>query len=153
MKRSLKRRIQEHFTYKGFGFPVLLVRVPMVWARSCWTPDVDFNSLSDRLLQTVARKPSRLTGAEIRFIRHSFSMTLQEFSRRFGVTHPAVLKWERSGGRATVMSWAVEKDIRLEILRTISRAKPSQFLEAYGELSKVPAKRHERIRIDVLQPA
>jgi len=128
--RMLERKCQEFFVYEGFGFPVVLLNVPMVRVRGEWTLDVDYNDLSRRLLEALARKPARLSGNEVRFTRHSLSMTLEHFAARFGVTHPAVIKWERAGNRSTSMSWAVEKDIRLEILRSLSRVKPSQFVEA-----------------------
>ncbi|MBI2930985.1 MAG: hypothetical protein HYY16_04990 [Planctomycetes bacterium] len=64
----------------------------MVRVRGEWTPNVDYNELSWRLLKALAEKPSRLTGDEVRCIRHSLSMTLEQFAQPFGVTHPAVLK-------------------------------------------------------------
>ena len=153
MNKTLDRKRQEMFVYEGFGFPVVLMHVPMVHVRGAWTPDVDFNKLSDRLLEALARKPARLTGNEVRFIRHSVSMTLVQFARRFGVTHPAVIKWERSCNRPTVMTWAVEKDIRLEILRSRSELEPKEFMAAYAELEEEAAARPERIRLEVSQMA
>ena len=43
-------------------------------------------------------------------------MTLQEFAKRFCVSHVAVIKWERANRVATAMNWTTEKDIRLFIL-------------------------------------
>ncbi len=153
MARMLERKVLDRSVYDGFGFPVVLVQVPMVRVRGEWTPDVNMDVLSRRVLRAVAEKPVRLTGAEVRFVRHSVSMTLEEFASRFGVTHPAVLKWERSGNHPTAMSWAIEKDIRLEILRSFAGIKPSEFLDAYRVFAKKPVKRSERIRIDLLQIA
>ena len=151
--KTMERRIQSRFTYRGFGFPLLLRQVPMVRVRGTWTPDVNYNALAIRVLRAIAMKPARLIGAEIRLIRDFFSMTLQKFARRFGVTHPAVLKWEGAGTRTTSMSWAIEKDIRLEVLRRVSRPKGSSFLRAYEELMEIPPSRHEPLRIIGWQPA
>lgn len=153
MSARLERKTQDEFVYEGFGFPVLLLHVPMVRVRGAWIPDVDLNDLSKSLLAALPEKPTRLTGCEVRFIRHSLSMTLEDFARRFDVTHPAVIKWERSGNQPTSMSWALEKDIRLEVAKLTSPKKPSKFLETYRELARIPAKRAERVRIDLLQPA
>ncbi|MBI4566686.1 MAG: hypothetical protein HY716_18570 [Planctomycetes bacterium] len=153
MNKVLDRKRQEMLVYEGFGFPVVLVHVPMVRVRGAWTPDVDYNKLTNRLLKALARKPARLTGNEVRFIRHSVSMTLEQFARRFGVTHPAVIKWERAGNRPTVMAWAVEKDIRLEILRSRSDLEPKEFMSAYADLRDEAAARPERIRLEVSQTA
>jgi DNA-binding transcriptional regulator YiaG len=153
MARTLERKVLDRFVYEGFGFPVVLVQVPMVRVRREWTPDVNFDALSKRLLKAVAEKLARLTGAEVRFVRHSLSMTLEEFASRFGVTHPAVLKWEGCGNHPTAMSWAIEKDIRLEILRSFARLKPSEFLDAYRDFAKKPARKRGRIRIELPQTA
>jgi DNA-binding transcriptional regulator YiaG len=151
MSKVLERKSQDMFVYGGFGFPVALLNVPMVRVRGPWTPDVNFNALSRPLLDALAKKPARLTGHEIRFIRHSLSMTLQQFARRFGVTHPAVIKWESARNRPTVMAWAVEKDIRLEALRSSAGVLPSGFLKAYQALKDTPAARPVRVRLDVMK--
>lgn len=153
MRWILERKRQETFVYEGFGFPVVLVNVPMVRVRDAWTPDVNLNKLSDRLLEALARKPARLTGNEVRFIRHSLSMTLEQLARRLCVTHPAVIKWERAENRPTVMAWAIEKDLRLEILRTRSGFEPREFLEAYTKLEEQAIGRPERVRLEVSQTA
>jgi len=125
----------------------------MVRVRNAWTPDVNLNKLSDQLLEALARKPARLTGNEVRFIRHSLSMTLEQLAQRLGVTHPAVIKWERAGNRPTVMAWAIEKDLRLEILRTRLRFGPREFLQAYTRLEEEAIGRPERVRLEVSQTA
>lgn len=151
MNTVLERRHRDLFVYEGFGFPVALLHVPMVRVRGTWTPDVDFNILSGRLLEALARKPARLTGNEVSFIRQSLTMTLDQFAQRFGVTHPAVIKWERSGNRPTAMTWAIEKDIRLETLRSRSKLKPREFMAAYTDLEVEAAAPPKRIRIEVSQ--
>ncbi len=147
MSRQLERKRQSVFEYHGFGFPVVLSNVPMVQVRGVWTPDVNFNELEKKLLAALACKPVRLTGNEVRFIRHSLSMTLEQFAERFGVTHPAVLKWEAAKNRPTKMTWAVEKDIRLEILSSLSSVRPSRFVEVYEDLNKEPSSKPERVRL------
>ncbi len=153
MTDGVERKRLDSFLYEGFGPPVVLLNVPMVRVRGAWTPDVDYNQLSRQLLAALASKPARLTGNEIHFIRHALAMTLERFARRFGVTHPAVIKWERQGNRPTAMTWAVEKDIRLEALRSLSEVKPARFLKAYGALAERPAARVARVCLDLLKPA
>jgi hypothetical protein len=133
--RKLERRLARAVIYGGFGFPVELRNVSMVLVRGTWTPDLDMNRLTDLVLRALAQKPARLTGNEIRFIRLSWSMTLQNFADRFSVTHPAVLKWEGTRDEATAMAWATEKDIRLELLRRAG-IKPAEFLDAYGTFAR-----------------
>lgn len=145
----MERKIQAEFLYEGFGFPVVLKHVPMVRVRGAWTPDINFNVLSDRLMEALAMKKTRLTGSEIRFFRNARSMTLQQFAHRFGVTHPAVLKWERAGNQPTAMNWATEKDIRLEMLSACARQDPIRFHESYCALEVTPSDRSVRLRLEV----
>ena len=87
-------KIQKEFIDTGFGFAVRLKNVPMIKVRGTWTPKINYNHLAEAVLHSLAFKSARLTGAEIKFIRTHFDMTLQEFAKRFCVTHVAVLKWE-----------------------------------------------------------
>lgn len=152
MATNVERTRLDSFQYDGLGPPVLLRNVPMVRVRGVWTPDVDYNQLSRRLLAALVDKRARLTGDEVRFIRHTLALTLEQFARRFGVTHPAVMKWERQGNRPTAMAWAVEKDIRLEALRSLSDVQPARFLEAYSTLAEKPSEKENPVVLD-LQPA
>ena len=153
MIQKLERKRQHAFVYEGFGFPVILVNVPMVRSLGVWTPDVDYRKLARDVLRALALHPARLTGQEIRFIRHSMDMTLEQFAHRFGVTHPAVVHWEQCGRRPTRMTWALEKDIRLEIMRSQPAPSATRFVEAYTELAEARPNKAAPVRVDGLQPA
>ncbi len=109
----MKKKTVAQFIDYGFGFPVRLLNVPMIFVHGVWTPHVNYNHLAKEVLRLICIKEARLTGDEVAFIRSFFDMTLQQFAARFAVTHPGVLKWEKSENRPTGMSWAIEKDIRL----------------------------------------
>ena len=148
MSKMLKQAVKQGaYVYRGFGFPVVLMGVPMVKAMGVLTPDIKLNALELELRVLLANKPSRLTGAEVRFLRQSYNLTLQQFAERFGVTHPAVIKWERARQKPSGMAWATEKDIRLYVLEQ-QKAKPEQFVTAYRKLEKEPTARPGRITID-----
>jgi len=153
MVQKLERKRQPSFTYEGFGFPVILLDAPMVRSLGAWTPDVDYRKLTRNVLRLLALHPARLTGREIRFIRHSMDMTLEEFARRFGVTHPAVVQWEQCGGRPTRMAWALEKDIRLEIIRSQLAPSATRFVQAYKDLAEARPNKPAPVRIGDLEPA
>jgi hypothetical protein len=133
----METKIQKEFIDSGFGFPVKLLNVPMVKVRGVWTPKLNYNGLADAVLFALASKESRLDGSEIKFIRTHFEMTLQEFAKRFSVSHVAVLKWEKTKNHPTTMNWATEKDIRLFIIDKL-RANPTQLAKLYGELATIP---------------
>ena len=147
----MKRKVQKVYEDHGFGFRVTLLNVPMIEVRGEWVPDVNQKRLQTSVLDALCVKPARLTGHEVRFIRHCFEMTLEEFGRRFYVTHPAVKKWEGKGSHPTGMMWATEKDIRLYILSKHSAHKNNfkAFVEAYLNLEHEQSGEKHPLKVDV----
>ena len=123
------------------------MNVPMIKVRGHWTPKVNYNELATVVLRALAHKESRLTGNEIKFIRTHFEMTLQEFAKRFCVSHVGVMKWEKTKNHATAMNWMTEKDIRLFVLTRLA-AKAKEFAKLYEELQALPAGKSEPIHLD-----
>jgi transcriptional regulator with XRE-family HTH domain len=109
----MKEERVEKFVYEGFGFPVILLNVPMKKFRGVEVPDINYNSLQLILLDMLSHKPFPLTGNEIRFIRQSLKMNLVEFAKHFGVTHAAVIKWEKSKDHFARITPSTELYIRL----------------------------------------
>ena len=118
---KIERKFKKYHIDHGFGFPVKLVHVPMCKVRGIWTPEVDYQLLATVVLRELCEKRGRLTGSELRFIRQYFEMSLQSFSKRFAVTHPAVLRWESSADKPTGMNWSTEKDVRLFTLTKLTK--------------------------------
>lgn len=129
----MEREVRKEHRYEGLGFPVIIKDAAMVKIRGQWVLDIDFNHLEEILFRLMSDKPVRLSGNEIRFIRHHARMTLEQFSERFGVKHQAVMKWEKFGSQSTNMNWATEKDIRLFVLAH-SGASAREFKATYTEL-------------------
>ena len=125
----------------------------MIKVRGTWTPNVDYNALAKGVLVAMAAHPARLTGREVRFVRHYFEMTLQQFAERFGVSHPAVLKWEKAGARQANLTWGTEKDLRLFILDSLG-AKAKEIADTYRSLARPMRASPRRIVMDpaVLSP-
>lgn len=144
----METKIQKEFVDTGFGFPIQLRNVQMVKIRGAWTPKINYNHLAEAVLNALAFKPSRLTGAEINFIRTHFEMTLQEFAARFCVTHVAVLKWEKTKHQPTVMGWTTEKDIRLFILSKL-QVKAVMIAQLYTKLEAIPSEKSTPLDLDV----
>ncbi len=116
VKIMTKRKIEEEFIYEELGFPLVLRNVPMIELRGQVALDVDLNLLQRVVLLTLAHYSAALTGNHIRFIRLWLQLTLEEFGELFGVTHAAVLKWEKSKNRSSKMSLTTERDLRLLLL-------------------------------------
>lgn len=79
--------------FKGLGFSIRLVNVPLKKRLGEWTIDIDFDRLQLDVLHLLAKKPTALTGNEIGFIIDYLKMSIRDFAKLFGVTHPAVAKW------------------------------------------------------------
>ena len=76
--------------------------------------DVDFNILGERVFQALLVKPSRLAGAETKFLRQTLDMTQEEFARILKVERSLISKWERQDLKATGMSFHIEVFLRLK---------------------------------------
>ena len=143
----MEKKVQKTFLDEGFGFTVRLHNVPMIKIRGEWTPNINYNQLAKVVLLALCHKPARLTGAEVRFVRQQLDMTLQAFAERFCVSHPAVIKWEKTGGNPTSMAWTTEKDLRLFILSKFTM-KPIEIAKLYTELEKERAERGSAVEVD-----
>ncbi len=148
----METKIQKEFIDTGLGFPIKLMNVLMTKVRGAWTPKINYNELALAVLHALAYKASRLTGSEIRFVRNQFEMTLQEFAKRFCVTHVAVLKWEKTLNRPTVMNWTTEKDIRLFILSKLN-AKAGELADLYAKMESLPEGKVSPINLDAAEIA
>jgi len=109
----MKNRKTETVIYEGLGFPIRLINVPMKKAFGEWVFDINFNHLQIAVLLLLAKKQTRLTGKEIRFIRHYLRQSTHAFAKLLGVTHVAVLKWESEERK---MTSSTEICLRLQIL-------------------------------------
>lgn len=136
--------------FKGLGFPIKLINAPMKKMFGQWCVDLDLNKLMLVVLNALAHKPIPLTGDELRFIRSYLKMTLVEFGKAFGVSHVAVLKWEKGENR---ISPSLELYIRLYVLDHL-QAKDNAFRALYKEvsleqLSKTPKSKIHPLEVDV----
>ncbi len=128
---KMSERKKETIIYKGLGFPIKLIDVPMKKMFGDWVIDIDMTVLQLVVLKYLASKPTRLTKNELRFIRHFLTMTTTEFGKTFGVTHSAVIQWEKGNRNANP---ATEFCIRLYVLNYL-RVKDKEFRSLYKKIS------------------
>ncbi len=82
----------------------------------------------------MTHKPIALTENEIHFIRTYFEMTLENFGKLFGVTHVAVLTWEKTKNKPAKINPTTELYIRLLILEKLNMNNQI-FREAFREFN------------------
>jgi len=103
--------------FKGFGFPVMIKNAPFYKLGSTEILDIDPASIRDQVFLKVARKPARITGAEVKFIRSTMEQTQDAFAKRIGIKDRSLIsKWEAQKNDATGMDQHTEVLIRLKAL-------------------------------------
>ncbi|MBI3508811.1 MAG: hypothetical protein HY069_04190 [Chlamydiia bacterium] len=138
------------FVYKGLGFPIVLVNTPMKKVYGEWVIDIDMTRLQHVVLRALAFKKGRLSKDQLQFIRKFLSLTTTKFGQYFGVSHAAVVQWEK-GTRALTPS--TEFCIRLRVLDYL-KAKAEEFKDLYNAvhlavLAKTKSANRNRIEIDI----
>ncbi len=83
----MRTKIVKEYIDHGLGFPVKLTNVTMVYARGEWMPRLAYKAIEKQVALVLSRLARPLTGDEVRFLRHYFSMTLTQFAAHFGVSH------------------------------------------------------------------
>ncbi len=121
-------KTQETFVYEGLGFPVELIDCPMKKIAGEWILDINLAALQRFVFQGLVHKPHPLTGKELRFMRKFLNMTTTEFGENLGVSHAAVVKWEKAQAQ---ISPAQEPYIRLFLCE---RFQESELLRLYKEI-------------------
>ncbi len=139
----MNRKIQKQFIYRGFGFPVKLINVPMIKVFGKWAMDINFNKLEMVVLHQVLYKAGPLNGDEIRFIRKFLSMTTTEFGSIFGVSHVSVMNWEKG-----INHIAPASDIYLRLyLLNYLHVKDNEFRKMYSSISLEVLTKHKGKKI------
>lgn len=135
-----KKRKSETFIYEGLGFPIRLVNVPLKKVLGDeWAIDIDFNILQKTVLHMLALKSTPLTGQELRFIIDYFELSYREFAKLIGVTHAAVVKWEKEKSR---MNPSTEICLRLHILNYL-KVSDKEFRQFYLKMNHEDLSRSE----------
>lgn len=135
----MKNKKTETFTYEGLGFPVELIDVPMKKILGEWVIDIDMNKLQLFVLRGLIHKPFRLSGKEIKFMRKFLELTTTELGKKLGVSHAAIVKWEKE---QTKINPAQEIYLRMffldylkdkDVLKLFEKITPEKLVQTQGE--------------------
>lgn len=118
---------QKNYVFNGLGFPVVLVDAP--FRKTSYGPVLDVNSkrLQELVFEALIRKSARLSGAEVRFVRHYMELTQNTFADLLGVARSAVAKWESKDLGLTEMAPATETLLRIQMARHIRQSLDKAF--------------------------
>ncbi len=136
--------------YKGLGFPITLIEAPIRKIAGEEVLDIDMNKLQITVLKLLIFKTTPLTGEQLHFIRKFFGMSTTEFAKKFGVTHPTILKWEKN---QNLINPTTDCYIRLWVLQQIQEDDLRRlYAEVTAEmLAANKAKKESTIEIDQQQ--
>lgn len=91
-------RVQGNYLFRESGLPnVVLKGIEIIRCDQCGKDDPVLPKLSELLkllASAIVRKPTPLTGAEIRFIRKFLDMNGETFANVLGVDKTTLSKWE-----------------------------------------------------------
>jgi len=108
--------------FKELGFPVVLVDPPMVTVRGQEVPDVNLRALQEAVFQMLVVKPTRLTGAEVRFVRKFLHLRQADLAELLNMAnHTVVSQWESHGDEPAGMEYNTEVVLRLSMATRIGR--------------------------------
>ncbi len=133
-------RKKETFIYEGLGFPIELIDTPMKKVFGEWVIDIDMNALQIFVFKGLIHKPYPLTGKEMRFMRKFLEKSTTELGEELGVSHAAIVKWEKEEAKIGPMQ---EAYIRMffneslrdrELLNIYKEIKPKMLAEAKNEI-------------------
>ncbi len=133
------KKKKETFIYEGLGFPIELIDAPMKMVLNEWVIDVDMNALQEFVFKGLLRKPSSLSGKEVKFLRKFLQLSSTELGKKLGVSHATVIKWEKE---ETKISPLQESYIRMflfeqlqntQLINLYQEIRPEKLAEAKGE--------------------
>jgi DNA-binding transcriptional regulator YiaG len=137
----MKTKIAAKYIYVGFGFPVKLHDVEKVKIGKEWAPKIDVRKVARHVMKELPFQASRLTGAQIRFVREYLGMSLRDFaSKVVHQSHMAVSKWEKFEQKPTNMDAATEVVLRLFVFHEAVGKKANiekKFMKAYETISSM----------------
>ena len=144
MKKDIKKKT---LIYTGLGFPIRLINAPMRKVYGKWVFDFSMGLFQEVVLHILATKPSPLTGPELRFIIDYFELSYRDFAKLLGVSHAAVVKWEKEKSK---MNPNTEVSLRLYILNCLN-VTDQEFRIRYLELSQhnISNTESEKTQIDI----
>jgi DNA-binding transcriptional regulator YiaG len=123
-----EKRVIKTYTDERFGFPVEIKNAPFREVFGEWALDLNATALRNAVLHSIALSESKLTGAQVRFIRLTLGHTMETFGKLFDVSHAAVSKWEAFAEKPTNMNKVNELLLRGHALASL----PTKNVDVFG---------------------
>jgi DNA-binding transcriptional regulator YiaG len=110
------KTIKKSSIFNDFGFPILLIHAPHIVVDGQEVLKINYEEIAKKLFHALAFKPSKLNGAEVKFIRHHLGITQEKFSELLMVERSTVAKWEGFDLEPTNMDYPTEQVLRINMI-------------------------------------
>ncbi|MCM2353295.1 MAG: hypothetical protein NDI63_06710 [Pseudobdellovibrio sp.] len=111
-------KVIKNLKWDGFGFPVIFSEIPAIKINGKLVPNVNWKLVRTFVLAAMcAQQETALTGHQIQFIRKHFEMTIRDFAKWIGVSHPIVVEWEKHGAKPAKIESHTEFVLRLYAIK------------------------------------
>ena len=105
----------------GNGFPIKLISVRMVKVRDEYLPDINHVNLKLNLIKELSVKSNYLTGKELKFIRLSLELTMNEFKKLLGLNESFDYNYIEQNNLS--LNWEVETLLRQYLFNRFNNPK------------------------------
>lgn len=102
-----------------YGFDVSIADPAYQKVGRVMVPWFDEHRLSAAVARRLVAARGRFTGAHVYFVRHNLGLTQAELAELLGVTHPAVVRWEKLRNEPTRMNRCNEIVLRQILAESI----------------------------------
>ena len=120
-------KVFKNYTFKAFGFDVLLKNVTIKSVDGEDYPDINLNELKNSTAKALLANNQQLTGHQVKFLRTYLKMSFDEVSNQIHIPASTLRSWENKGTEFTGLSLEQEKAFRIMTLNQILEREKSKF--------------------------
>ena len=120
-------KIVGSYTFKGFGFDVILKNIAVKSVDGEEYPAINLNELKNSTAKALLKSKQRLTGNQIKFLRTYLKMSYDEVAREIHVAASTLRSWENKGADFTGLDVDHEKAFRIMAISKILEKEKNKF--------------------------
>ena len=117
----------KEYTFKGFGFDVILKNVTIKSVEGEDYPNINMNELKTDTAKALLTNKQRLTGHQLKFLRTYLKMSFDDVSSKIHIPSSTLRSWENKGGDFTGLNLDQEKAFRILAINEILDQEKSKF--------------------------
>lgn len=120
-------KIIDTYTFKGFGFDIILKNITVKTIDGEEYPAINMNELKNTTAKALLTHRQRLTGYQIKFLRTFLKMSYDEVAAEIHVAASTLRSWENKGNDFTGLDVDHEKAFRIMSINKILEKEKSKF--------------------------